>query len=65
MEEDMLHPIFCDLPFHLWLPHHGNDFTGRLQGRQPEPDFECGAGCHGKRGGPGSSVELQDVVAGD
>lgn len=65
MEEDMLHPILCDLPLHPGLPGHGNGLVGRLQGRQQEPDHKCGAGCHGKRGGPGSSAELQDMVAGD
>lgn len=65
MEEDMLHPIFCDLPFHPDLPDHGHGFAGCLQGRQPQPDGKCCVGCHGKRGGPGSSVELQNMVAGD
>lgn len=65
MEEDVLHPILCDLPFHPGLPDHGYGLAGCLQGRQPEPDRECSAGCHGECGGPGSFVELQDVVAGD
>lgn len=32
MEEDMLHPILCDLSLHPDLPDHGNGLAGRLQG---------------------------------
>lgn len=61
----MLHPILCDLPFHPGLLDHGHGLTGCLQSRQPESDRECCSDCHGECGGLGSTVELQDMVAGD